>query len=396
MSNRIHVDGDGVIKADVGQYRLAKNGDGEVCVLFSFDRDALARGDMAAESVVDVTPDQDLLKRVLSKPDGLSELVGVHQKAVRDALDWGVLVREKERGNVILSSSKVSYGIYGHKGGHEVHFFESNVYGDAGKAPASRPGTLTAARHGTKLGSFPTLAEAERFVEEDFAGRAHRMLAGKDEHTPLEKIMSPAGAVYVLDGVAKTAAAAGGLAVVAAGGAVLLTALKVAAGGSLGIVGGMMGTMATWKVGSTLFEAGKGAVKGAGEAAKAERVSEGDLSAAMEASRPKRGLTMVDADGLKGMGLKIPQDRSLLDRGSDPRETMFASLKDGGLSEAREALGFHRQTTKADGSFIRYDAAGKVHCDNAPAVKDAAGNEFWFEHGTRLQGPKLSAEGPRI
>lgn len=41
-----------------------------------------------------------------------------------------------------------------------------------------------------------------------------------------------------------------------------------------------------------------------------------------------------------------------------------------------------------DGSFVRYNAEGKIHCDGAPAVRDKDGNEAWFEHGKRLPGPK--------
>lgn len=40
---------------------------------------------------------------------------------------------------------------------------------------------------------------------------------------------------------------------------------------------------------------------------------------------------------------------------------------------------------KRDGSFRRCDDKGRVHCDAAPAVRDRDGNEFWFEHGRKLQ-----------
>jgi uncharacterized protein YjbI with pentapeptide repeats len=55
-----------------------------------------------------------------------------------------------------------------------------------------------------------------------------------------------------------------------------------------------------------------------------------------------------------------------------------------------DGMGFYSEKVKRDGSFVRYDADGKIHCDNSPAVRDKDGNEAWFQHGQKADAPAFA------
>jgi uncharacterized protein YjbI with pentapeptide repeats len=49
--------------------------------------------------------------------------------------------------------------------------------------------------------------------------------------------------------------------------------------------------------------------------------------------------------------------------------------------------GCTRQIVRRDGTYLRYDDQGRLHCDGAPAVRDKDGNEAWFNHGQKMPEP---------
>lgn len=81
-----------------------------------------------------------------------------------------------------------------------------------------------------------------------------------------------------------------------------------------------------------------------------------------------------------------PQKAVYCPPGQEEEMALTELLLKGGV--ARE------ERRRDDGSFVRFDAKGKIHCDGAPAVRDKDGNEAWFEHGKRLSGPKPQPKDP--